>query len=61
MKIKVHDKIYSCVVQGITLACLTSVIGDEGGEGGNVTKKKPGVWGKGGGGEGTTTVKNSLD
>ena len=53
MKIKAHDTLYSSVVQGITLACVTSVIGEgeeEGEEvGENVTgKKKNGAWGEGG-------------
>ena len=49
MKIKAHDTLYSSVVQGITLACVTSVIGEgeeEGEEEGeNVTKKKKTVLG----------------
>ena len=47
MKIKVHDTLYSSVVQGITLACVTSVIGEgeeEGEEEGENVKKKT-VWG----------------
>ena len=48
MKIKPHDKLYSSVVQDITLACVTSVIREGEGEGENVTKKETVL---GGGGE----------
>ena len=68
MKKKAHDTSYSSVVQGITLACVTSVIAEGEGkeegeeEGENVTKKKQKKNGASEeGGEGTTTVKNSFD
>ena len=57
MKIKAHDTLYSSVVQGITLACVTSVIGEgggggggEGGRGRKCDKKKRCLGGGGGGG-----------